>query len=222
MSAFARLEKRLGYVFTQSELLKKSLTHRSFGPMHNERLEFLGDGVLNCIIANLLYRQFPLLPEGDLSRMRSHLVKESTLNDIAQEFSLGEVILLGEGELKSGGRQRPSLLADAVEALIGAIFLDGGFAAAEKVVPVLFHQRLQGLDPERLGKDPKTLLQERLQAKKRSLPIYNVLEITGEAHRQLFRVECRVAELGVVTTGEAGSRRAAEQLAAEAACEVIE
>ena len=211
------LSRRLGYNFTRNALLKQALTHRSHGPANNERLEFLGDGILNCVVASLLYQRFPALPEGDLSRLRAHLVKESALSDIAQSLSLGEALRLGEGELKSGGSRRPSLLADALEAVVGAVFLDGGFAEAQQLVTRIYGPLLENLDPRLVGKDPKTLLQEYLQGRKIALPEYVLLAIEGEAHCQTFRVECRIPALSIQARGEGGSRRAAEQQAAEAA-----
>lgn len=211
------LSRRLGYNFTRNALLKQALTHRSHGPANNERLEFLGDGILNCVVASLLYQRFPELPEGDLSRLRAYLVKESTLSDIAQSLSLGEALRLGEGELKSGGSRRPSLLADALEAVVGAVFLDGGFAEAQQLVTRIYGPLLENLDPRLVGKDPKTLLQEYLQGRKIALPEYVLLATEGEAHCQTFRVECRIPALSIQARGEGGSRRAAEQQAAEAA-----
>lgn len=211
------LSRRLGYNFTRNALLKQALTHRSHGPANNERLEFLGDGILNCVVASLLYQRFPALPEGDLSRLRAHLVKESALSDIAQSLSLGEALRLGEGELKSGGSRRPSLLADALEAVVGAVFLDGGFAEAQQLVTRIYGPLLENLDPRLVGKDPKTLLQEYLQGRKIALPEYVLLATEGEAHCQTFRVECRIPALSIQARGEGGSRRAAEQQAAEAA-----
>ena len=220
MNGLPHLAARLGHQFQQPALLRQALTHRSHGGINNERLEFLGDSVLNCVVASLLYIHFPRLPEGDLSRLRSHLVKESTLSELASALDIGNCLLLGEGELKSGGWRRPSVLADALEAIIGAIFLDGGFAAAAAAVTQLYQSRLTDLDPQRLGKDPKTLLQEYLQGRKLGLPQYTVLATQGEAHCQTFRVECSIPALGINTQGEGGSRRAAEQLAAQAAYEV--
>lgn len=210
----AKLAIALGYTFARKELLRQALTHRSYGSPNNERLEFLGDGVLNCIIASLLFQKFPDLPEGDLSRLRSHLVKESALCELAQQLGVGEHLLLGDGELKSNGRNRPSVLADAIEALIGATYLDGGFAAAEALVSRLYLPLLESLDPKSVGKDPKTLLQEYLQGRKLGLPEYAVVATEGEAHCQVFRVECRIPQLNIITLGEGGSRRTAEQQAA--------
>lgn len=221
MNGLPQLAARLGHPFRQPTLLRQALTHRSHSSVNNERLEFLGDSVLNCIVAGLLYSSFPKLPEGDLSRLRSHLVKESTLNELAVALDLGSHLLLGEGESKNGGARRPSVLADALEAVIGAAYLDGGFAAAESLVTRLYRDRLTGLDPESLGKDPKTLLQEYLQGRKIVLPKYTVLATEGEAHCQTFRVECSIPALSIRTLGEGGSRRAAEQLAAHAAYEKI-
>jgi ribonuclease-3 len=221
MNGLPQLAARLGHQFNHPALLQQALTHRSHGGVNYERLEFLGDSVLNCVVAGLLYSRFPKLPEGDLSRLRSHLVKESTLNELALTLDLGSHLLLGEGESRSGGARRPSVLADALEAVIGAAYLDGGFTAAELVVTRLYQDRLTGLDPQSLGKDPKTLLQEHLQGRKIALPQYTVLATEGEAHCQTFRVECSIPALSIRTQGEGGSRRAAEQLAAQSAYEKI-
>jgi ribonuclease-3 len=219
MEGLPQLAARLGHIFQQPALLRQALTHRSHGGFNNERLEFLGDSVLNCIVAGLLYQQFPALPEGDLSRLRAHLVREATLGELATALDLGSQLLLGEGEMKSGGWRRPSVLADALEAIIGAIYLDGGFGAAQAMVTRLYRDRLADLDPGSLGKDPKTQLQEFLQGRKIALPQYTVLSTAGEAHCQIFRVECSIPALGIASQGEGGSRRAAEQLAAQAAYE---
>ncbi len=215
------LERLIGHDFSNKALLTQALTHRSFGSMNNERLEFLGDGVLNFIIASQLYLKFPKLDEGDLSRLRAHLVKEPTLGELALTLNIGDALKLGEGELKSGGWRRPSVLADALEAMIGAVFLDAGFTAAESVVIKLFTPLIEKIDPKAIGKDPKSLLQEYLQSKKIDVPSYEVLAIEGEAHCQTFRVECRVAKFNIVTQGEGTSRRAAEQQAAELANQEI-
>lgn len=209
------LERLLDYQFRQQSLLQQALTHRSHGSQNNERLEFLGDGVLNFIIAHQLYRRFPKLSEGDLSRMRAQLVKEPTLGEVSMGLNLGDHLRLGEGELKSGGWRRPSVLADALEAIIGATYLDGGFDAAEAMVIRLFTPLLEKLDPKAIGKDPKSLLQEYLQGRKMELPEYKVLATEGEAHCQTFRVECHIGKLNITTSGEGTSRRAAEQQAAE-------
>lgn len=211
------LERQIGYQFKNQSLLQQALTHRSHGSQNNERLEFLGDGVLNFIIAHQLFQRFPKLSEGDLSRMRAQLVKEPTLCEIASSLGLGEHLRLGEGELKSGGWRRPSVLADALEAMVGAGYLDGGFEAAELMVIRLFTPLLEKLDPKSIGKDPKSMLQEYLQSRKVDLPEYKVLATEGEAHCQTFRVECHIARLNISTNGEGTSRRAAEQQAAELA-----
>jgi ribonuclease-3 len=216
-----RLEQRVGYSFSRPELLAQALTHRSHSAFHNERLEFLGDSILNCAIAAELFERFPKLPEGDLSRLRAHLVRQEALHQIAQTLDLGDYLRLGEGELKSGGFARPSILADAFEALIGAIFVDGGYAAAQGTVRRVYAPLLSGLDPEALGKDPKTLLQELLQSRKIALPQYSVVATHGAAHSQNFEVECLIPQLSVRTTGSGSSRRAAEQEAALRAFERI-
>lgn len=209
--------RQLGYVFAQPALLNRALTHRSFSAEHNERLEFLGDSVLNCVIASHLFDSYAHLPEGDLSRLRSNLVNQQTLFLLAQQLRLGELLKLGEGERKSAGFRRPSILADALEAIFGAVYLDGGFDAARKVVMGLYIPFITQVDILTLGKDFKTLLQELLQARKLPLPKYSVMAIEGEAHAQLFRVECQVEALKILTQGEGSSRRNAEQQAAEAA-----
>jgi ribonuclease-3 len=214
------LENATGYSFGDAGLLRQALTHRSFGAPHNERLEFLGDGVLNCVVAAVLFERFAQLPEGELSRLRASLVNQQSLFEIAQKIDLGGELLLGEGELKSGGAQRPSILADALEALIGATFLDGGFAAARTVVLRLFEQPLKIADPQTVGKDAKTQLQEFLQARRFALPQYSVIATAGEAHEQSFRVECAIPELNIRTQGEGSSRRSAEQVAARRAYEL--
>jgi ribonuclease-3 len=209
--------RQLGYAFTQPHLLQRALTHRSHNAAHNERLEFLGDSVLNCAIARHLYDTCPDLPEGDLSRVRSNLVNQHTLHLLAQQLHLGELLLLGEGERKSAGFRRPSILADAMEALFGAIFLDGGFVAAEQAVLKLYVPYIAQADVQTLGKDYKTLLQEYLQAKKMPLPKYSVIDIQGEAHAQSFVIGCEIAQLNLITRGAGSNRRAAEQSAAQAA-----
>jgi ribonuclease-3 len=212
------IEHRLGYQFNKAALLEQALTHRSHGAPHNERLEFLGDALLNFVIAHLVFQQFTALPEGDLSRLRAGLVNQTALSQIAVSLSLGEHLRLGEGEVKSGGFRRPSILADAFEALIGAIYLDGGIAAAEKVLTELYRPLLSTIDPQAANsKDPKTRLQEYLQGKKFTLPQYSIVSIVGEAHEQQFHVECVVAELSIRSHGEGPTRRAAEQEAAQRA-----
>jgi|SRR5258706_899719 len=206
-----------GYSFSNAGLLRQALTHRSFGAPHNERLEFLGDGVLNCVVAAALFERFSQLPEGELSRLRASLVNQQSLFEAAQRIGLGSQLLLGEGEMKSGGAQRPSILADALEALIGATFLDGGFAAARALVLRLLEVQFAAADPQVVGKDAKTLLQEFLQARRIALPQYSVVATSGEAHEQSFRVECAIPELNIRTHGEGSSRRSAEQVAARRA-----
>jgi ribonuclease III len=216
-----RLRQRVGYEFSRPELLSQALTHRSYGTPHNERLEFLGDGILNCLVAAELFERFRDLPEGELSRLRARLVRQESLHQLAQDLGLGEWLRLGEGELKSGGAGRPSILADAFEALVGAIFIDGGFGAAREAVRRLYQPMLADLDPRSLDKDPKTLLQELLQARKMPLPKYSVLATHGAAHQQNFEVECLIPQLSVRTTGRGSSRRTAEQEAAMRAFEQI-
>jgi ribonuclease-3 len=211
-------EQGIGYRFRDPVLLRQALTHRSFSSLHNERLEFLGDGVLNFVIAASLFEHFPRLSEGELSRARASLVNQQSLFKVAQSLRLGEALQLGEGELKTGGFRRPSILADALEAVIGAVFLDGGFQAVRDVVVKLFEPTIAGIDPRTQGKDPKTLLQEYLQGRRLPLPKYVVIATTGEAHDQRFEVECVIEGLGIRTRGEGASRRAAEQEAAQAAC----
>ena len=218
---YGPLQRELGYSFSQASLLQQALTHRSHAAPHNERIEFLGDSVLNCCIAHELYQRFPDLREGELSRVRAHLVRQETLAALAQELELGTYLRLGEGELKSGGFRRPSILADGVEALFGAVFLDGGFAAAERVIRGLYACLLERMDPETLGKDPKTLLQELLQGRKLALPKYAVIATKGAAHNQQFQVECQVPQLAIRTTGFGASRRIAEQEAAQLAFEQV-
>lgn len=209
--------RTIGYRFNDPELLLRALTHRSYTAEHNERLEFLGDSVVNCAVALQLYRKFPLLTEGELSRLRASLVSQPSLAAIAAVSGFGVRLRLGEGELKSGGARRPSMLADAVEAVIGAVFLDGGFDAAYGVVEVLFSDVLKKIDPKTTGKDAKTLLQEYLQSRRLPLPRYAVITIRGEAHDQMFEVECEIEQLDIRARGEGTSRRSAEQEAAGAA-----
>ncbi|RTL58028.1 MAG: ribonuclease III [Rhodocyclaceae bacterium] len=212
-----KLEQSLGYTFSRPELLAQALTHRSFGSPNNERLEFLGDSVLNCTIAALLFDKFPQTREGDLSRFRAGLVKQDTLASLAQQLNLGDALRLGEGELKSGGFRRPSILADALEAIFGAIYLDGGFDQAVKVITRLYQALVEDIDPKTSAKDAKTALQEYLQSKHYDLPRYRLKSSTGEAHAQTFEVECEVPELHITTLGQGASRRIAEQEAARQA-----
>lgn len=207
----------LGYQFRQPSLLQRALTHRSYAFEHYEKLEFLGDSVLGCVIASYLIAAYPDLAEGELSRLRSNLVKEETLVILAQQLDLGRCLKLGEGELKSAGFRRPSILADALEAIFGAVFMDAGFAAAEQVVLKLFVPYLASIDLKTLGKDAKTLLQEFLQSKYIALPTYTVLATEGLAHEQVFQVECAIPSLKIITRGRGASRRHAEQQAALAA-----
>jgi ribonuclease-3 len=215
------LESRLRYEFRNAELLRQALTHRSHSASHNERLEFLGDSVLNCAVAALLYQRFGKLDEGDLSRVRANLVKQQSLYEIAQALNISESLRLGEGELRSGGFRRPSILADAFEAILGAIFLDGGFDAAQTVIKRLYVPILDHIDPRTLGKDSKTLLQEYLQGHKIALPTYTVVATHGAAHNQQFEVECTVPKLEVKVSGSGASRRAAEQAAAKKALDEV-
>lgn len=214
-----RLEKALGYSFVDKPRLKQALTHRSFSSTHNERIEFIGDGILNALIARALFLRFPKLSEGELSRTRASLVCQDGLALIASELNLGEYLWLGEGELKSGGHKRPSILADALESVLGAIWLDGGFAAVEAVVERLFEKHLAAIDPTVGSKDAKTALQEWLQARKFALPVYTVLRQEGESPEQIFEMGCAAAD--VQTQAEGPSRRAAEQLAAAEALRLL-
>ncbi len=216
----SELESRLGHTFGAARLLTQALTHRSHSTTHNERLEFLGDSVLNCAVAHLLHERYTKLDEGDLSRLRSNLVKQQTLYEVAQRIDLARFLRLGEGELKSGGFRRPSILADTMEALFGAIFLDGGFQAARAAIAKLYHPIMETVDPQTLGKDAKTLLQEYLQGRKIALPTYNVVATHGAAHNQEFEVECLIPKLDIRVTGGGASRRAAEQQAAKKALEL--
>ena len=211
----AELESGLGHRFASRELALQALTHRSFGTPHNERLEFLGDALLNCAVATILYERFAPLSEGELSRLRATLVNQASLSGVAAGLGLGERLRLGEGELKSGGFRRPSILADALEAVLGAVYLDAGFDAARGVVLHLLGSRLESLADKPVDKDPKTALQEHLQGRGLALPRYAVQKTEGEAHDQTFIVECRVDDLGAVASGKGPSRRAAEQAAAE-------
>jgi len=213
------LQKRLGHQFNDVALLQQALTHRSHSVSHNERLEFLGDSILNCVVASILFDTFQNIDEGDLSRVRANLVKQQSLFEIAQKMELSQFLRLGEGELKSGGFRRPSILADTLEALFGAIFLDAGFDAARNVIRSLYEPILVSVDPTTLGKDAKTLLQEFLQSKKIALPQYNVVATHGAAHNQEFEIECLVPKLEIQVFGTGGSRRAGEQAAAKLALE---
>ena len=210
------LQDRLQHSFASLALLQRAVTHRSYSADHNERLEFLGDSVLNLSVAALLFDRLKTLPEGDLSRVRANLVKQDTLHELANELRISEVLRLGEGEARSGGFKRPSILADALEAIIGAVFLDAGFAAADALVQRLF----KGLEIQpqmaAVGKDPKTELQEILQGRKLPVPTYKVVATVGAAHKQTFDVECEVPSMNLRERGIGGSRRAGEQAAAAA------
>lgn len=215
------LQNRLGHTFKDVALLQQALTHRSHSSVHNERLEFLGDSILNCVVASLLFMRFGEIDEGDLSRLRANLVKQQSLYEIAQKLQLAHCLRLGEGELKSGGFRRPSILADTLEALFGAVYLDAGFNAARDVIYALYEPILEFVDPATLNKDAKTLLQEYLQSKKIALPQYSVVATHGAAHNQEFEIECLVPKLDIRVSGSGGSRRAGEQAAAKMALELI-
>ena len=217
MDGLAELQERLQHRFSDPRLLARALTHRSFSSGNNERLEFLGDSVLNLAVASLLYEKLGSLPEGDLSRVRANLVKQDTLHRIALELDLSSVISLGEGEARSGGHKRPSILADTLEAVIGAVHLDAGYEKAEALVHRLFRNVEINPGMAQAAKDPKTELQEWLQGRKMKLPVYRVAGTLGAAHKQTFNVECEIPELGVVEHGIGASRRAGEQAAAAAA-----
>lgn len=208
------LQRRIGHRFEDSALLTRALTHRSFGSDHNERLEFLGDAALSLVISGLLFERFGGSDEGDLTRVRAHLVREETLHRAAVQVGLPEVLRLGEGEARGGGAQRASILADALEALIGATFLDGGFEAARTVVTGLFGEVITTTDLTSWTKDAKTELQEWLQARRLQVPVYRIAATRGQAHAQTFEVECAVPALNLVEAGEGRSRRVAEQEAA--------
>ncbi|CAB3787075.1 Ribonuclease 3 [Pararobbsia alpina] len=210
------------YEFRNAELLRQAMTHRSHSATHNERLEFLGDSVLNCVVASLLFERFSKLDEGDLSRVRANLVKQQSLYELAQGLGIAEFLRLGEGELKSGGFRRPSILADTLEAILGAVFLDSGFDAAQTVIRRLYSPILDHIDPRTLGKDAKTLLQEHLQGHKIALPQYTVIATHGAAHNQQFEVECLVPKLDIKVFGSGASRRAAEQAAAKKALDEMQ
>lgn len=218
----ARLERKLGYEFSDRDRLELALTHRSCGSRNNERLEFLGDSIVNFVIAEALYERFPKAREGQLSRLRARMVRGVTLAELGREFELGEFLRLGSGELKSGGYRRESILADAVEAIIGAIYLDAGMDVCHERIRTWFNERLDGLSAsDQQNKDPKTRLQEFLQARQKTLPKYKVVNITGDAHDQVFSVVCELESLGKSTQGEGSSRRGAEQQAARHALQEL-
>jgi ribonuclease-3 len=215
------LQDRLQHQFSNPALLGRAVTHRSFSADHNERLEFLGDAVLNLAVADLLYERLSNLPEGDLSRIRANLVKQDTLHQLATDLGLPDVIRLGEGEVRSGGSRRPSILGDALEAVIGAVYLDAGFAAAQSLVHRLFHAVEINPQMQASAKDAKTELQEWLQGRKMKLPLYRVVGTLGVAHKQTFDVECEIVELNLTERGIGASRRAGEQAAATAMLQTL-
>ncbi len=218
----AKLEKRLNYRFSKQDLLREALTHRSASAQNNERLEFLGDSILNFVIAAELFTRFPDSPEGDLSRLRASLVNKDGLYKVASELQLGDFLILGSGELKSGGYRRNSILADTVEAIFGAAYLDSNFEECRKLILALYHEQLEHVPDANSLKDPKTRLQELLQSRKLNLPTYTVTEVTGQAHNQQFRVNCAIDEFSLTAEGVSTSRRKAEQLAAEKAIQLVE
>jgi ribonuclease-3 len=213
-STLESLQQRLGYRFKEAGLLARALTHRSFGADHNERLEFLGDAVLSLAVSSLLYERYAGSDEGDLTRIRAHLVREDSLHKLALQLGLPQALRLSEGEARGGGAQRPSILADALEAVIGAAFVDGGYAAAREVVRALLGELINSSGSDNWGKDAKTALQEWLQARRLAVPSYRITETRGQAHAQTFEVECAVPALSLAKNGEGRSRRAAEQDAA--------
>jgi len=218
----ARLTKNLGYTFNDATLLQQALTHRSAKGAHNERLEFLGDSILGFIIAETLFEQFPKHDEGDLTRMRSSLVKGVTLAEIARGFNLGECLILGPGELKSGGHRRESILEDAIEAIIGAVYLDSNIECCKELILSWFDSRLKAIKPGNEQKDPKTRLQEYLQGRKIPLPNYEVIDTTGQSHNQEFTVSCNTSVIDEEVIAKGTSRRKAEQAAAQQILALIE
>ena len=219
---YHRLNKAIGYTFNDVALLQQALTHRSAAKKHNERLEFLGDAILGMVIGETLYKRFTDVPEGKLTRMRSTLVKGDTLAELAREACMGELLLLGPGELKSGGHRRSSILADAVEALLGAIYLDSGMEQVRDVISRLWESRIEKLDPNAHPKDSKTRLQEYLQGRKLPLPSYEVISISGKDHAQVFEVSCTVTTLDKPVSASGNSRRKAEQEAARLTLETLD
>ena len=219
--ALAELQRRLQHKFSNTALLSQALTHRSFSSDHNERLEFLGDSVLSLAVSDLLYQRLSKLPEGDLSRVRANLVRQETLHQLSVDLGLPELIRLGEGEMRSGGQKRPSILADVLEAVIGAVYLDGGFTVAQGLIQRLFNAVEINPSMDAIGKDAKTELQEWLQGRKMKVPLYRVVGTQGAAHRQIFDVECEVIELNLAERGIGGSRRAGEQAAAAAMLQTL-
>lgn len=212
---FASLFEKLKYTFTDLNLVKVALSHRSVGGINNERLEFLGDSALNFVMTDYLYHTFPKAKEGELSRLRAHLVCEETLADVSRSLDLGDYLQLGIGELKSGGFRRQSILADTLEAIIGAIFLEAGIKKCQSLILKWFKQQLNTLTMQSIHKDSKTMLQEYLQSRKKPLPVYEIVSITGEAHQQIFNIVCKVESYDFVAEGIGSSKRRAEQEAAK-------
>ena len=211
----------LGYRFNQERLLEQALTHRSAGNRNNERLEFLGDGILNFVVASELYHRFPDASEGDLSRLRAKLVRRDTLAAVAAELALGEVLIMGQGEMRSGGHRRASILSDALEAVLGAVYLDGGFDACAALIRRWYATRLESLPPAEQLKDAKTRLQERLQSRGLPLPEYELVDARGADHARTFRVACRIPAHAIEAFAEGSSRRKAEQAAAAGALQAL-
>lgn len=222
MARHSALERRIGHRFKDPALLAQALTHRSFGSPHNERMEFLGDGVIACVIAEELYARFPDIPEGKLHLLKTELVRETALAGVARGIQLSEFLRLGPGEYSNGGTDRPSILADAMEAVYGAVFLDGGYASVQAAVRKTFGELLERADPKQSVKDAKTRLQELLQGRGKNLPEYRVISTAGVSPRQVFEVECVAADLALRTTGNGASRRLAEQQAAENLLKLLE
>ena len=215
LADYSRLEKLLDYQFQNTELLKNALTHRSANSKNNERLEFLGDSILNFVIAGELYKLYPSATEGDLSRLRANLVDKAGLYEISKILNFGDYLILGSGELKSGGHRRDSILADTVEAIFGAVYLDSNFERCQKLIIFLYSDLIKNIPDANELKDPKTKLQELLQSRKLGLPKYTVIEVKGQAHNQQFKVSCEITELNLSTHGQATNRRKAEQKSAE-------
>lgn len=221
MSSVDKLCNALGHHFKQDDLLQRALSHRSVGSDNNERLEFLGDSILSYVISVELFQRFPKVDEGRLSRLRASLVKGETLATVARELSLGDYLLLGPGELKSGGHRRSSILADGFEALLGAIYFDSDIATVQRIILQLFDKRLDAINPDTALKDPKTRLQEYLQSRQLPLPDYEVTKVDGQAHAQTFTVSCRIEGMADAVVAEGGSRRKAEQTAADLILEIL-
>ena len=220
--ALSHLTGQLNYSFKDESLLEQALTHKSSGSNNNERLEFLGDGVLNFVIAEALFHQFPDYSEGDLSRLRAYLVNGDMLAEIARGLKLGDFIRLGAGELKSGGFRRSSILADGVESILGAVYCDSGYVECSQLIHKLFEEKLKNIPRPQSLKDGKTRLQELLQSRKYSIPVYKVTRVSGKAHDQNFDVECVIKEMDIISKGKGHSRRKAEQLSAESAIPLVQ